>query len=63
MEVTVAGRNQTVFVRKFCQSSVRGRVILTVVDLEPAETGGYKIITTLDWDAQAIAKKPAGKRR
>ncbi len=28
-----------------------------LVDQEPAETGGYKVITTLDWDTQKLAEK------
>ena len=37
--------------------AVKLRLDQMLSDAEPVETGGYKVITTLDWDAQKLAEK------
>jgi membrane peptidoglycan carboxypeptidase len=56
-EVVLAGERPTIMRAPHFSWAVRDALIRQLGSLEAVETGGYRVITTLDWDAQQLAER------
>ena len=56
-DVVLAGERPTVMRAPHFAWAVRDELIRQLGSLDAVETGGYRVITTLDWDAQQLAER------
>ena len=56
-EVVLVGERPTIMRAPHFSWAVRDELVRLLGSLEAVETGGYRVITTLDWDAQQLGEK------
>ena len=56
-DVVLAGERPTIMRAPHFAWAVRDALVRELGSLDAVETGGYRVITTLDWDAQKLAEK------